>query len=674
MRKLTCLRAVAVALVALSIVACERSGSSRKIDAAMDGLPDKSVSEDAANDSGLDGRSSNSDTGAFEVRPATVDTAEAAGKPDLTASSDLAPGGATDTSAAPASTVDGPIADDVLTAVDALPIELDGSLGPMTDVASGEDAAPDSPTATRDDAPPSVPGKSDAPSIDAWAVTVDAVKNQVSDAGTNPGHFSVVVVPNRMLDLIFMIDNSPSMAKKQDKLKAQFPKLIDALKDPLDGTLPDLRVAILDSDLGTGGAYSSGSCGPNTSNGNNNYGDLGKFQMRNATACGVTNSNALWLEYGNGQAVNYAGDINTVFTCLASNLGTMGCGEEHSLQTFEFALVAGGIGNESQHTMLRPGAYLGMVLLTDEDDCSAATNDGLFGDKDTLRGESASLRCATRSHACNGANLADATAPGYPTTAAFSSPFSSCVARTDACPNATEGGSVTDTSVPTACSPLKSVKHMADEIKTLKNRPSDQIFIAGIFGWPLSDADLATATYKIAPVPNPNTADTAHPQVYDYWPVCYDPNHPPSNPDVVTGFDTDAAAWGATGGLRLSAFIDEFGDNGVKFSICQPDYSAAMSKIGGTLSKKLQNLCVPSRGGQYDTCTAHFLIPDSNWNLVEDPTVVPKCSTSTSSSPCYALSSNPGACSGDEYFVEVRQAVDAGPSLPAGTMLAFDCQ
>ena len=58
--------------------------------------------------------------------------------------------------------------------------------------------------------------------------------------------------PRRAIDLVFLIDNSPSMAPKQEKLKAQFPKLIAALKDPSDGPLPDLRIAIIDSDLGTG--------------------------------------------------------------------------------------------------------------------------------------------------------------------------------------------------------------------------------------------------------------------------------------------------------------------------------------------------------------------------------------------------------------------------------------
>jgi hypothetical protein len=42
-------------------------------------------------------------------------------------------------------------------------------------------------------------------------------------------------------------------------------------------------------------------------------------------------------------------------------------------------------------------------------------------------------------------------------------------------------------------------------------------------------------------------ADTAHPTVFDYLPVCYDPNHPPIHPDPATGVDAEAAGYGATG-------------------------------------------------------------------------------------------------------------------------------
>ena len=503
----------------------------------------------------------------------------------------------------------------------------------------------------------------------------------------------VSVAPSRLLDLVFMIDNSPSMAPKVTKLSAQFPKLIAALKDSNDGTLPDLRVAIIDSDLGTNGGWTSPSgCGPKTlADGTaSSFGDLGRFQMiSTATNTCTFNAGDLYLEYKAGAPMNYTGDINTVFACLASNLGTLGCGEEHQLQAFEFALAAKQIGNEKQQEMLRPNAYLGLVFLTDEDDCSAATNDGLFGDKPELRGESASLRCATRAHRCGGQNLNNS-GPNYPTTAAFTHPFNDCQARIgDECGDR-------DTSVPTDCNPLKNVATLANEMKALKNDPDNQILVAGIFGWPLTDADMASAQYKIAPVPNPNTADSAHPTLYDYWPVCYDPGHMPSasTTDATTGFDSAAAGWSATGGLRESAFIDEFGANGLKFSICQPDFSQSMKVIGDSVARKLQNLCVDYKlldgdlttPGLQPTCRVVWRTPALD---PKDPTRViytesaaslPPCPAGATSgnvaTDCWQLIYDPTKCPVNGQLLSVlrtAQEMANNPQLAAGTKIGMQC-
>ena len=498
----------------------------------------------------------------------------------------------------------------------------------------------------------------------------------------------ISVSPVRQLDLVFMIDNSPSMAPKQAKLQAQFHNLLTTLQDPTDGTLPDLRVAIIDSDLGTGGAYTSGSCGPKTlPDGTvSNYGDRGRFQMIGARACGVTDSNALWLEYARGQPVNYTGDINNAFACLAGNLGTLGCGEEHQLQAFEFALVAKGIGNEAQQAMLRPSAYLGLVFLSDEDDCSAATNDGMFGDKLELAGESASLRCSTRAYACNGTNLT-AAPPGYPTTAAFQTAFTNCSARTDACPNAIDGANATDTSVSTSCSPLRDYVRMANELKSLKADPANQILVAGIFGWPLG-GDMSTAEpVKFALRPNPNTADTQHPAIYDYWSLCYDPSHRPQNPDPQTGFDANAWGWGAGPGLRESAFIDQFGANGLKFSICETDYAGAMSQIGTAIAVHLQNLCVnyklidtdPNTPGVQADCRVAYSTLDANGVYQESPNSLPQCDAGatpdTISSDCWLLTNDTVKCPGLGQLVNVlrtRAEINAGP-LPTGTKIGMQC-
>ena len=507
----------------------------------------------------------------------------------------------------------------------------------------------------------------------------------------------ISIAPARKLDVVVMVDNSPSMAPKVGKLNASFPTLLDALKDSEygTGTYPDLRVAIIDSDLGTGGAYSSGACGPKViSDGTNSlYGDLGRFQMLSSpTACSF-NEGAQYLEFAKGMPVSFTGDFSKVFACLTSNLGTLGCGEEHQLQAFEFALAAKGIGNDQQQLMLRPEAYLDLIFLSAEDDCSAATHDGMFGDKPELRGESAGLRCATRAHTCGGTNLTTSP-PGYPTSAAFSHAFSDCRARTDSCPNQTDGSlSGTDTSAPTNCSPLKDVHQLAQELKALKSDPA-QVFVTGIFGWP-REGDMATAQYKIAPVPNPNTADTQHPTVYDTWPVCYDSNHLPSaaTMDVATGFDATAAAWGATGGLRESAFVDEFGSNGLKYSICEPDFDKPMASIGNTVARKIQNLCVDYQlvdtdsaapGVQADCRVVYrYAATDFQGQAVtytESAQSMPQCPAGATNGKvdrdCWQLTRDATKCPINGQLLQVLRTADeiaAGP-IPEGTKIRMQCR
>jgi len=528
------------------------------------------------------------------------------------------------------------------------------------------------------------------------AATCDRASNipisSVLGVGQQTDYY-VNIAPNRMLDMVFMIDNSPSMAAKQAKMTAQFPKLIGALKDPDNGILPDLRVAIIDGDLGTGGAYAIGSCSAKIlpDGIHSYYGDLGRFQMINATSCGVGSPNAQFLEYKSGAPVNFTGDLNNVFACLAGNLGTLGCGEQHQLQALEFALAAKGIGNEAQQTaFLRPNATLGLIFLSDEDDCSAATNDGMFGTSPggtNLATESASLRCSTRSHTCSGANLSDS-GPGYPTTHTFSTALTNCSARTDACPNPTDGEVSTDTSVPTSCSPLKSVKTLADHIKGLKSS-TDQILVAGIFGWPLSDSDMASAQYKIDQVPNPTVQDTAHPTIYDSWPVCYDPLHKPSG----SSFDATAAGWGAAAGLREAAFIDQFGSNGLKFSICQTDFSDSMQAIGDALAQKMQNPCIADKlvdadieaDGLQPDCRVVYQLPLIDPNnpsgvvYSESAEALPLCpdgaTSANASTDCWRLTNDISRCPVNGQRVDVvRPATASAATLQPGTKLKMQCR
>jgi hypothetical protein len=60
----------------------------------------------------------------------------------------------------------------------------------------------------------------------------------------------------RAVDLLFVVDNSGSMADEQDRLRRQFPLLMQELRT-MRGGLPDLHIGVTSTDLGAGPLGSS---------------------------------------------------------------------------------------------------------------------------------------------------------------------------------------------------------------------------------------------------------------------------------------------------------------------------------------------------------------------------------------------------------------------------------
>jgi hypothetical protein len=493
-----------------------------------------------------------------------------------------------------------------------------------------------------------------------------------------------VARPTRKVDLAFIIDDSPSMGPKRDKLREQLPRFLGALKDPSDGSLPALRLAILDGDLGSGGAVVQGACG--IRNGSI-LGDGGTLQMIGGPDCGVTDPAAHWIQTVTLSPANFSGDISQVFACLAGGLGQFGCGYQQPLEAL--AVSATDSGPASLPRFLREDAYLGLIIISDRDDCSALPNAAMFGPE--LPGETADLRCATRGHACGGQDLP------YPTDTAYTDALVDCSARTD-----TTCAAGTDCICPTACTPLADIHALADKVKGLKRDPDNQILVAGIFGWPGNAADMFRSEYKIAPIPNPayTPGSQAPPTLYDLWPICYDADHPPVNPDPATGYDATAAGYGAKPGLRLSAFIDEFGANGLKYSMCQPDWSRALM-ISGDGVKRLHNICIdqqladadPSTPALDPDCIVEHLFPkvenaappsctvctgwplclqipgsDSEWTK----TILPRCDDTAPVLPCWELKTDMAKCPVTGQLVDLHMTPE--PYTPAGTRLRLQCR
>ncbi|MBL9017559.1 MAG: VWA domain-containing protein [Myxococcales bacterium] len=192
-------------------------------------------------------------------------------------------------------------------------------------------------------------------------------------------------IPNRDLDLLFVIDNSASTGDKQAALAAAFPRMMDVLSQ-IDGGLPNLHIGVVTTDMGTsssGDALPAPAIGQLGAGGCAGRGDDGALK-RTPT---MTEAFLSDVEGPGGTRVrNYSGTLREVFGELA-HVGYTGCGIEQPLAAMKRAL-----GNPANAGFLRDGANLAIVILADEDDCSLATGALLGPDSQNL-GPLDSFRC-----------------------------------------------------------------------------------------------------------------------------------------------------------------------------------------------------------------------------------------------------------------------------------------
>jgi hypothetical protein len=406
--------------------------------------------------------------------------------------------------------------------------------------------------------------------------------------------------PVRDIDILFLIDDSPSMADKQANLRKNFPVFMTELKK-IPGGLPNVHVAVVTSDLGAGPTTLNAQC----------YVGGKKGVFRAGSNCQVDAGANFLVSLNNGTMNNFQGRIEDVFSCVA-NAGDAGCGFEHSLQAVRVALYEQ--FTPQNKNFLRRDAFLGIILLTDEDDCSAPPDSTLFTDDSTYTGTTASFRCAQAGHLCGG--------------------------------RATPIGSFTDQLAdckPAPVGRLIGVQEIVNSIRALKPRPDAQILVSAITG--IADNE-ATAPYRYG-------FETGSGREIDYLPICQGANGK------------------ATASLRIKEFVEAFGANGSLHSICANDFSPAMRQIGETLAAKLGTPCIsapvvdtrPEPGVQAD-CQVVDRIPNDR-----GVDVVNLASCRDAKPPCWQLMADP-TCTESGFKI----AIDRGGQLPVpGTQEAVKC-
>jgi len=179
--------------------------------------------------------------------------------------------------------------------------------------------------------------------------------------GTDGGQVPTEVCSK--MDILFVIDDSGSMGEEQANLAQNFPLFIQALNDFNEGSL-DYRVAV--TTTGRDVDYTIDVNPPipgfppllpliDLSE----SGDNGVMRQE----CGMSRR---WLERNDS-------DVATTFSCVA-NVGTGGPALEMPLYATQLALGAR-MSDGTNTGFLREDALLGVIILTDEDDCSRTDND-----------------------------------------------------------------------------------------------------------------------------------------------------------------------------------------------------------------------------------------------------------------------------------------------------------
>jgi hypothetical protein len=203
---------------------------------------------------------------------------------------------------------------------------------------------------------------------------------------------SLKAIPNRDLDILFVVDNSPSMTEKQASLAQNFPLMMDTLAE-LDGGLPNLHIGVVTSDMGTTGSNAPDDPAPPVGSGPgacHGKGDDGALQHANAPELAGSFITDLGQPDGT-RLQNYTGELRDVFGHIAL-VGDLGCGFEQHLRSMQKALA-------TPTGFLRPAANLAVVILADEDDCSVA--DPAFFGNDPQLGPLQSMRCFVQGVKCN---------------------------------------------------------------------------------------------------------------------------------------------------------------------------------------------------------------------------------------------------------------------------------
>ena len=404
----------------------------------------------------------------------------------------------------------------------------------------------------------------------------------------------IPVTLNRNIDILFVIDDSPSMADKQRNLQTNFPQFINVL-NTIEGGLPDVHIGVVTTDMGSKGSQDSApgaGIGQPGNGGCTGTGDSGNLQVFGAPVTGTFISDTRDAA-GTGRTRNYTGDLATVFGQMATGAGAGGCGFEQPLAAMKAALA----GNPANAGFLRPDAFLAVIFIADEDDCTFSKST-ILGPESAALGPLQSFRCTRFGVTCD---------VGGATPAAMNQ-----VGTKDQC-HPTTGSAY-----------LEDVEGYVAFLKSLKPDPT-KLLVAGIMG------ATEPVQVELRAAPGSTAAQPALARSCSY-------------------LGADGLPQVADPAVRLRYLVDQFPGRSAFTTICQQDLTDAMQVFAELIVDAIGNPCIegtladrdPATAGVQVDCSVSDVVGRGTANEIETP--LPACDGMPGAAACWRIVDDPERC------------------------------
>lgn len=410
---------------------------------------------------------------------------------------------------------------------------------------------------------------------------------------------------NRNIDILWVVDNSNSMEGEQAALVANFPAFIDVLES-IEGGLPNVHMGV----VSTNGRSVNGvsQC---VGGGGNLRPPAGKSAfISDILQEGAPTRTTSWE--GDGY-----GSLSAAFSAYAG-IGVGGCGFEQHFQS-----VIDAIAPATNPGFIRDDAYLAVIFLTDEDDCSAEIgNDGLFAPETGTSGPlgtRSSFRCWEHGVKCSG------DAPGNERIAGI------------------RQGCELDEASPYTM----KLATVVNALETAKRK--NQLIVASIQG----DTDLDNVSVINTPAAwagNGTQQDPGETSPVTLAPSCLQPGAG----DVFSSESGEGLI--ARPAVRLKALLDNYPTRSTSQSICAGDLTPALTQIANLLKEVVGNPCIlgdlkdadPNTAGLQADCQVSIVTNDGEPDQTEE--ILPECSPSITTN-CWKLETDAVQCDETDHHL-----------------------